>query len=70
VFGPLSAPKATPTRPDLRTSDQRRAEAHHIIRWVDGGKTNLLNAALLCGRRQTIAHQPGWTATTTTKEVT
>lgn len=46
------------------------ADAHHIIHWVDGGQTSLLNGALLCGRHHTIAHQRGWTATATTGEVT
>jgi hypothetical protein len=46
------------------------ADAHHIIHWVDGGQTSLLNGALLCGRHHTIAHQRGWTATATTSEVT
>jgi hypothetical protein len=46
------------------------ADAHHLIHWVDGGVTSLLNGALLCGRHHTIAHQRGWTATATTSEVT
>jgi hypothetical protein len=46
------------------------ADAHHIVHWVDGGPTALTNAALLCGRHHTIAHQRGWTATATTSEVT
>jgi hypothetical protein len=46
------------------------ADAHHLIHWVDGGPTALTNAALLCGRHHTIAHQRGWTATATTSEVT
>jgi Domain of unknown function (DUF222) len=46
------------------------ADAHHIIHWIDGGETSLLNGALLCGRHHTIAHQRGWTATATTSEVT
>jgi hypothetical protein len=46
------------------------ADAHHITHWVDGGTTALTNAALLCGRHHTIAHQQGWTATATTSEVT
>ena len=25
-------------------------DAHHIVHWVDGGKTSLLDGALLCGR--------------------
>ena len=52
------------------TSPPQWADAHHIIHWVDGGETSLLNGALLCGRHHTIAHQQGWTATATTKEVT
>ena len=35
------------------------ADAHHLIHWVDGGVTSLLNGALLCGRHHTIAHQQG-----------
>ena len=51
-------------RPDLAL------DAHHITHWVDGGPTSLTNAALLCARHHTIAHQRGWTATATTSEVT
>jgi len=47
--------------PDNRT----RARTHHLIHWVDGGVTSLLNGALLCGRHHTLAHQRGWTATAT-----
>ena len=55
------------------------ADAHHLIHWVDGGDTSLLNGALLCGRHHSpslrwgdpqIAHQKGWTATATANEVT
>lgn len=46
------------------------ADAHHLTHWVDGGPTSLTNAALLCARHHTIAHQRGWTATATTSEVT
>lgn len=46
------------------------ADAHHLIHWVDGGPTSLLNGALLCGRHHTIAHQRGWTGTATASEVT
>ena len=46
------------------------ADAHHLIHWVDGGHTSLLNGALLCGRHHSIAHQRGWAATATTSEVT
>jgi len=52
------------------TAPPEWADAHHIISWVDGGKTNLLNGALICPRHHTIAHQRGWTATATASEVT
>src|SRR6478735_9844522 len=32
-------------------------DAHHLIHWIDGGPTNLDNAALLCGRHHTIVHR-------------
>jgi len=32
-------------------------DAHHLVHWIDGGPTNLGNAALLCGRHHTIAHR-------------
>jgi hypothetical protein len=46
------------------------ADAHHLVHWIDGGVTSLLNGALLCGRHHTIVHQRGWTATATASEVT
>ena len=52
------------------TAPPEWADGHHIISWVDGGKTCLLNGALLCPRHHTIAHQRGWTATATATEVT
>ncbi len=58
-----------PPRPHprhLRGRALRRAahacEAHHWRRaWVDGGKTNLADLALVCPRHHTAAHQPGTT---------
>ncbi len=32
-------------------------DAHHLIHWIDGGPTDLDNAALLCGRHHTIVHR-------------
>ena len=52
------------------TAPPEWCDAHHLISWVDGGKTCLLNGALLCPRHHTIAHQRGWTATATASEVT
>jgi len=40
-------------------------DAHHVTHWVDGGPTNLGNAALLCGRHHTIVHRDRLTATLT-----
>ncbi|MGI8415919.1 MAG: HNH endonuclease signature motif containing protein [Nakamurella sp.] len=31
--------------------------AHHLWHWIDGGPTDLANAALLCGRHHTIVHR-------------
>lgn len=31
-------------------------DAHHLVRWADGGPTDLSNAALLCERHHTIVH--------------
>jgi hypothetical protein len=41
-------------------------DAHHLTHWVDGGPTDLGNAALLCGRHHTIVHRDRLTATLTT----
>ncbi|TQL49533.1 uncharacterized protein DUF222 [Ornithinicoccus hortensis] len=38
-------------------------DAHHVVWWSRGGKTYLLNLALLCGRHHTIVHQKDLTAT-------
>jgi len=32
-------------------------DAHHIVHWVDGGPTTVVNAALLCGRHHEIVHR-------------
>jgi hypothetical protein len=39
--------------------------AHHVIHWVDGGPTCLLNLALLCAHHHTYVHQHDLTATVT-----
>ena len=43
-------------------------DAHHVTHWVDGGPTDLTNAALLCGRHHTIVHRDRLTATLTTSD--
>ncbi len=40
-------------------------DAHHVVHWVDGGPTDLDNAALLCGFHHTLVHQRRLTATLT-----
>ena len=52
------------------TAPPEWADAHHLIHWVDGGPTSLLNGALICPYHHSIAHQRGWTATATAAEVT
>lgn len=32
-------------------------EAHHLLHWIDGGPTTLVNAGLLCGRHHTVCHR-------------
>jgi hypothetical protein len=41
------------------------ADAHHVRHWVDGGPTDLSNAALLCGRHHTVVHRDRLTAEVT-----
>jgi hypothetical protein len=38
-------------------------EAHHVIRWRDGGITALVNLVSLCDHHHHVVHLPGWTAT-------
>jgi hypothetical protein len=45
-------------------------EAHHVEHWIDGGPTDLLNAALLCGRHHTVVHGRGLTASINASGVT
>ncbi|WP_050670034.1 HNH endonuclease signature motif containing protein [Luteipulveratus halotolerans] len=40
-------------------------DAHHVRHWVHGGRTDLSNAALLCGRHHTTVHRHDLTATVT-----
>jgi len=46
------------------------SDAHHVKHWIDGGKTCLLNLALLCGYHHTWVHQRDLTATVTAHDVT
>ena len=44
-------------------------QIHHVLHWVFGGRTDLLNAAALCQRHHTIVHKYGYTATITATDV-
>ncbi len=45
-------------------------EAHHVVHWIRGGATDLLNAALLCGRHHRHVHSRDLTASVTATGVT
>jgi uncharacterized protein DUF222 len=45
-------------------------DAHHVRHWVDGGPTDLGNAALLCGRHHVVVHRDRLTAEVTRDGVT
>ena len=40
-------------------------DAHHIIHWVDGGKTRLNNLVLLCRTHHRYVHEDGWSISLT-----
>lgn len=40
-------------------------DAHHIVHWCHGGRTDLDNLALLCERHHSVVHSRGYTATVT-----
>ncbi|WP_371814242.1 HNH endonuclease [Phycicoccus sp. HDW14] len=50
-----------PARPRLHlpgcTAPAAWARAHHVRHWVDGGATDVANAALLCQRHHTTVHR-------------
>lgn len=37
----------------------RRCDAHHVVHWMDGGRTSLDNLMLLCPRHHTWVHEGG-----------
>jgi hypothetical protein len=42
--------------------DQTRwVDAHHIVHWTDGGRTDLENLVLLCRTHHRAVHEGGWT---------
>src|SRR4029453_5758360 len=53
-----------------RTAPATWCDAHHVTHWVDGGATDVGNAALLCGRHHTIVHRDRLTADITQASVT
>jgi hypothetical protein len=44
-------------------------DIHHVVHWIFGGDTDLLNAAALCRRHHVVVHRYGYTATVTATEV-
>ena len=38
-------------------------DAHHVVRWADGGATSAENLALLCRHHHGVSHRHGWTMT-------
>ena len=36
-------------------------DGHHLVWWTRGGKTELANLALVCGRHHRMLHEEGWT---------
>ncbi len=39
----------------------RWTEAHHVVSWFDGGRTDQANGVLLCRRHHRSVHHDGWT---------
>jgi hypothetical protein len=37
-------------------------DAHHLVHWVDGGRTDLANLVVLCRRHHTVLHTSPWQA--------
>jgi hypothetical protein len=38
----------------------RKLDAHHVVFWRDGGRTDLANLVLLCARHHTVVHEQGF----------
>jgi hypothetical protein len=43
--------------------DPSRCDAHHVIEWQDGGRTDPSNMLLLCQAHHTLVHKQHWTIT-------
>jgi Domain of unknown function (DUF222)/HNH endonuclease len=37
-----------------------KSAAHHLVHWIEGGKTDLSNLILLCHRHHWMVHEGGW----------
>jgi hypothetical protein len=42
------------------STEPAMAEAHHIVPWADGGRTDLANGILLCKFHHLLTHNNGW----------
>ncbi|MEO1062142.1 MAG: DUF222 domain-containing protein [Actinomycetota bacterium] len=40
--------------------DHRRCDAHHLVHWAHGGRTELANLRLLCAFHHRLVHDGGW----------
>jgi hypothetical protein len=40
-----------------RRSDAAWTDAHHLVHWLDGGRSDISNAALLCRAHHTVVHR-------------
>jgi hypothetical protein len=41
-------------------TERRYVEAHHVVHWIDGGLTDLVNLLLLCWRHHHAVHEGGY----------
>ena len=45
---------------DVGHAHRKWLDAHHVMHWVDGGKTSLENTLLLCDRHHRLLHEGGY----------
>ena len=41
-------------------ANRRSLDAHHVVHWIDGGETNLVNTCLCCRRHHGLLHEGGF----------
>ncbi len=35
-------------------------QAHHVVHWIEGGRSAVINLVLYCDHHHHVVHQPGW----------